>query len=115
MKIDEYSIEKERLVEILLLIKNFIFLQYIDYDYTGICKIVTTFNDSDILSYSEYAFVKKFLAKNRPTKDNKFSEFTKNKYWIDVQNGYWWSKMYDEAETIQIRLNYLDKLIENLK
>ncbi len=107
--------KKERLKEILILIKNFIAIREYSYNYTGICKIITTLHGLEKISYEELYYIKNYISNNRPTPNNEYKEFTKNQYWINTETGYWWEKMYMDCETVQIRIDYLTALINNVK
>lgn len=81
----------------------------------GICDVLTYLYEVDKLTFWEWSFLKNFL-KNKKPKDNprtKYREFTKNKYWLGTL--YWWNPMYEAPETRQIRIDYLTKVINNIK
>ncbi len=79
----------------------------------GICKIAFDLRMLKIISQFQNDFIYDYLMVNKPTKRNKYKEFTQNEYWVD--KGYWWKPIYTSPETRQIRIDYLTKLIANVK
>ncbi len=80
---------------------------------TGICKSINKLQIQNKMSYIEEAHLKGYLKQNKPTKDNQYAEFTKNKYWLN--DSYWWYVIEDVPQTKQIRIDFLTKLIANIK
>ncbi len=79
----------------------------------GICIIIRTLWVESICTYEEKVFIINYLFVNRPTKENEYKEFTENKHWTD--NSFWWRPIHDIFSTKQIRIDYLTKLIANIK
>ena len=81
----------------------------------GICKIARHVLQINRYSAKDIAYFDKFLLANKPSthKRNKYREFTQNPYWND--NLFWWKVLLYFPETRKIRMDYLDKVIENLK
>ena len=88
----------------------------------GICSILTHLIDNNIIDEKERNQLKELLNTNKPSKHNEFKDFYGNEYWVGMTHpkysifaGYWWQPMYDALETRQIRIDYLTKLITNIK
>ena len=116
MIIDKVKLDNKRVIEILKLIQ--IEVKRTNITQTGICKSFYSLSSKQLATYSEIDFVKKFLLKNKPTKRNKYKHFTNNKYWLDAHSNlysYWWDEIYSNPETRQIRIDYLQELIDNIK
>ena len=113
--INDISIPKKRLIEILEELKYFILLQDNDFTYTGICKVIGYFELSVRITFTEARFIEAYIKSNVPTKDNQYKEFTENEYWDNKPTGYWWTKMYENPETIKVRIDYLSAVINNIK
>ena len=81
----------------------------------GICQtLFGLYYTHQYLTYNEYREVSAYLHENKPTKDNQYSEFTENEYWRPISN-FWWSTVKDKPNTKEIRIDYLTKLIANIK
>lgn len=65
----------------------------------------------DVTAY-EYIDTKKLLRINRPTENNQYKEFFKV---ICDKDIYWWKPINLNIETKQIRIDYLNKLLSNIK
>ncbi len=83
-------------------------------DQYGICKAINEvyYKNSDV-TFVNTLTVEKYLFDNKPTPDNQYAEFTKNEYWLG--GVYWWKCIDDFPQTKQIRIDYLTKLISNIK
>lgn len=103
-----YYMENKRQVEILeLTIKELP-------NKASICEALQYLHFDDRITTEEAFFISNLLEKHKPTPDNEYKEFTENLYWLNSSNpisqGLWW-KIYK----VQIRIEYLKKLVENIK
>ncbi len=105
--------ENVKLIELLELVKQSIIDRHLTFD-SGICKVLEILFKEHKLTYSECVYLKRFIYLNKPTNLNVFSEFTENEYWSN-NDCYWWSTMFKAPETRKIRIDYLTKLIDNIK
>ncbi len=105
--------ENTRLKELFTLILNRLMDEKRTY-MLGICDVITEIGYNNILNgdNNEDTILKLYLKENKPSPDNEYKEFTKNKYWLDGL--YWWDVIYEAPETRQIRIEYLTKLINNI-
>ncbi len=104
--------ESKRLIEILELTKEKLInkkrFQY------GICaELGELLYDDKIISNDEKNYVKDFLYSNKPTFENDYKEFRESNYWLG--SVYWWNSITFRPQTRQIRIDYLTKLIANVK
>ena len=81
----------------------------------GICDILEYYEKKFIISHEERKFISKLLHTHKPTVKNQYKEFTENNFWTKSRYGYWWDAMFEYEETIQIRIDYLKKVIENIE
>ncbi len=81
----------------------------------GICQAINNvaYSKEVTINDDEYFFLKFHLDVNKPTRQNEYAEFMHPKYWLD--GAYWWDTIDDYPETKQIRIDYLTKLISNIK
>ncbi len=79
----------------------------------GICDAVTYLCENDTLNYLELIEFREFIRDNKPTAENEYKEFTQGEYWVDEM--YWWYPIYRVSDTREIRVEYLTKLINNIK
>ncbi len=85
---------------------------------SGICRVIAFLVSNNEISINDKELLTKYLNKNKPTLENEYSIFVNNPYWT---NGvYWWkpifSDIYDWSfHTKEIRIEYLTKLIANIK
>lgn len=90
--------------ELLILLREY----YKDAPYTGICNTVNGMEDSGVISFEEFQALNAYLKANRPSSSLHVEFF-------DVSEkpfGYWWPiKSTLEHNIVQIRMNYLDYLI----
>ncbi len=104
--------ESKRLVEIFEKMKENL-INGENYLQHGLCgEIVSLYIEKEITS-NEKDFVKMYLFSNKPTLNNIYSEFYKNQYWIN--DAYWWRPISVFYKTKEIRIDYLTKLIANIK
>ncbi len=103
--------EAPKLKELVELVKHTMIGE--SYNQTGMCCIINKLYEQNLITYSEKKIIKEFLDKNKPTPENEYKEFRQSKYWID--EGYWWYEIYVFNDTKQIRIDYLTKLISNIK
>ena len=81
----------------------------------GICHVLVVLCSEKKISTKESREIEHILSENKPNPYNEYKEFTQNPYWGITKNGYWWSPIIDASATRQIRIDYIAKLIENLK
>ncbi len=108
--------EKSRKIELFEIIKENIK----DNDFTrfnGICQVINFLYYDDKINETEKTQLKAILSENRPQSNpnHYFYEFTLNEYWDEASIGYWWQPMWYDSETKNIRVAYLEKLIEKIK
>lgn len=109
---------KERLIELFELVK-----QRLTDGYTfengnpiiiyGICGVIVDLNWFNIINPDEKEYIIHYLRKNKPSLINDYSNFMETPHWIN--RSYWWGNMHEFPETKQIRIDYLNKLISNIK
>ncbi len=104
--------ETKRIVEILTNVVNNIETNHIDCN-SGICKALGIEYYFKRITLIESNFIEAYLYRNQPTPYNEYKEFTQGEYWTDEL--YWWNRMEDYPQTRQIRIDYLNKLIANVK
>lgn len=110
---------KDRQIEILNLVKTL--LGYTDFCH-GICGVVNSLLFNKGISIDEHSETINLLNENKPTPDNQYKVFTENDFWVDITipshtifEGYWWLPIYRNESMRQIRIDYITKLIDNLK
>ncbi len=85
----------------------------------GMCGVLESLYDRKRILKREWLGIEKILSDNRPTPDNQYAEFTQNEYWkknyLSLKSSFWWQTIHNEPKTRKIRVDYLTKLIENLK
>lgn len=74
----------------------------------GICAEISNLFLGDFINTKEFDRLYFLIKTNKPTKTNRFKEFTQNEYWID--DDFWWYTMSYFKPTIEIRIDYLEKL-----
>ena len=110
--------ENTRLKELLELVRNRLINEKPNQEQKGICKEVIYLWITDVCTLNEKEEVLKYLKANKPTPTNEYAIFTQSPYWINFE--YWWLPIYSDIyeysyHTIEIRIAYLTKLIENIK
>lgn len=80
----------------------------------GICGVILSMFENNEISYEEKEEMYRYLTSQKPTPDNKYKDFI-SEYWRGTDGGYWWTCMYKEPKTKEIRLNFLNALINNIK
>ncbi len=105
--------ETKRLIEILKLVRNELIFDTTTFHELGICNVFSYLKQNNFVSFSEANYVIDYIYKNKPNNQNDYAEFMNNQYWCDKM--YWWNRMYINPETRQIRIDYLAKLIDNVK
>ena len=88
----------------------------------GICETIEFLQRNDVINIKEAVKIRWVMEENKPTIENDFKEFTNTDLWIgDVKNyqhpllGFWWKPICSNPETRQIRIDYIAKLLTNLK
>ncbi len=104
--------ETNRLIEILELTKENLITKQSYREY-GICGEFSELLKNKLITSDEKDDVIHFLYLNKPTYKNDYKEFRESEYWFGVL--YWWKPIYKEPATRQIRIDYLTKLIANIK
>lgn len=80
----------------------------------GICKALSqTYYHTEDFSENEYEYLKEFLFANKPRKDNQYVHYTYSPYWHDDE--YWWKPINIVPRAKQVRIDYLNELIKNIK
>ncbi len=86
---------------------------------SGICEILGVMYGKEIITYTEKGILLKYLEANKPTKRNAYKEFTQNEYWLNndspMTSCFWWTRISETPKAKQIRIDYLTKLIDNIK
>lgn len=107
----------ERKIEILELVIKQLELNLLSI--RGICDALDKLHYDNKISSQEFILMVSFIDGNRPSSDNQFKEFTKSPYWrkggYPMTISYWWINIKDEPRTLQIRIDFLNKLIDTLK
>ena len=84
----------------------------------GIFEILIKLYYNDTINSDEYIITKRLLRINKPTCENEYVEFIDNVYWLDTkpnENDNWWQPMFKAPVTRKIRINFIKKLISNIK
>ncbi len=102
----------KRLVEIFEMIKENL-INGETYVQNGICGNIAELFGNNKMTFTERDYIRNYLFSNKPKLNNIYSDFFKNEYWID--DAYWWEKISLNHKTKQIRIDYLTKLIANIK
>lgn len=108
--VKQNSITTGRKISILKKVKNLISAGHIE---GGICCAIDKLYHTNKITYLEHKIITAFINHNKPTADNEYKEFIISPFWIGT--GYWWNKIERTPQTKRIRLNYLKKLISNIK
>lgn len=82
---------------------------------TGICKEIKKLFANNVITIEEETYLIYYLLDNRPSENNDYKEFMVYPYWENSNNPYWWSRIGSYPKTKQIRIDYLNKLIANIK
>ncbi len=103
-----------RIIEILNLVKSEL---YNTENKQGIRTIIIRLNINKIISTSDAKLIFNFIGNNVPTPYNRYKEFTKSKLWllnknINPMDSLWWLTNKDHILGNQIRIEYIDKLIQ---
>ena len=76
--------------------------------YTGICNAVNSMEDSGTISFQEFQELNAYLKDNKPSLSLHVEFYDTS----EKPFGYWWPiKSTLEQDVVQIRMNYLDYLI----
>ncbi len=107
-------LNRPRQIEIL---KDIIYLLETVHNINGICLAIHLLKNSEKMTFTEYLKTNRFITDNKPSYDNKYAEFMNTPHWAKKGSisAYWWRPTSEEPETKQIRIDYLNKLIDNLK
>ncbi len=106
--------ESKRLARILTMVKLLLY----NYRFNkGMCDAVSKLQLYDKIDQFEKVQIIEYLDSNIPTKDNEYKEFTESPYWRNPTSTFqlWWDAMAYSKEARVIRINYLKKLIANIK
>ncbi len=104
--------DNSRLKELFEMVKKKLIKGDVNKQY-GICGIISELSYEKTITANEKEIIKRYLYRNKPTIKNKYKEFIQNEYWIN--DAYWWKPIWLRPEKKQIRINYLTKLIDNIK
>lgn len=105
--------KKKRLIYILEFVRNELINDETNHHEDGICAVIYYLRVNKFISIEEANELTSFLYDRKPTNKNQYAEFMDNKYWCN--NLCWWTRIMNAPETRQIRIDYLNKLIENTK
>ena len=94
-----------------------------DYSFkNGICEVMQFLQHNDVITIKELLKIRSIMESHKPTIINDYKEFTDSDLWIgDINNryhplfGFWWKQISVNAETRKIRIDFIAKLITNLK
>ncbi len=81
--------------------------------FTCICDSIFGLDSLRLITSEEKDFMLDMVRDNKPTPNNIYSKYTKGEYWIDRM--FWWESISEEAETKQIRIDFINDLISNIK
>ncbi len=104
--------EKVRKIEILNLMKEQLG-DFAENKSVGICDSIQALYLKLLISYDERDYIYKFIYVNKPTPYNEYKHFTENEYWYD--GIFWWKRINFAPETKQIRIDFINELIDNIK
>ncbi len=102
--------KRTKLKELLVMVRQYIID---DYCQTGICDAIANLGFNHEWDKHRLIYLKQYIVDNKPNLSNEYKEFTDNHYWIN--NLYWWTPICKAPETKQNRIDYLTKLIDNIK
>ncbi len=105
----------DRQVELFELVRDTLKNTTLDEYDTGICQVVDSIYRMGKCNGIEHSELEYTLRLNKPKGYNQYVEFYHNEFWDDGVNGYWWLEMHIEPKTRQVRVEYLNNLIWNLK
>ena len=92
-------------------------IQSLDYrdpkQQTGICKEIKNLFANNVINIQEKDYLSNYLLANRPTENNDYKEFMIYPYWENTE--YWWIRICVRPHSKQIRIDFLTKLISNIK
>lgn len=104
--------DNDRLIELLELLKTYIIRGRTRHQ-SGICKELTKLHEYGSCTYPEYRALRRYLFCNKPNSFNQYKHFTNSPYWINDE--YWWYPIQRIEETKQLRIDFLNELINSLK
>ena len=81
----------------------------------GICDVVKDLCDIGEINSEEKNNIISLLKRNKPTLRNRHKEFTNNSFFVKDSDNYWWNPMFEYNQTIQIRIDFLKRIIEIIK
>ena len=104
--------EDDRKIELLELVKeNLRTKPY--YMQSGICRAIQLLYYENVCTRTERDSLHIHINVHKPTPTNQYKEFTETKYWTN--QSFWWTRIDNASETKQIRIDYLTKVIANIK
>ena len=107
--------ETTRQIEILEMLKKIILSN--NFLINGLCSGIRFLYEDGKISYDELNEILMLIIKNKPSVFNEFKEFI-NEYWNKTQlpmgMGYWWSSIRYVPETVIVRVDYINALINKL-
>lgn len=74
----------------------------------GICGCIYMLWFNNVISLSEHTILLKYITENKPS-NTLHTEFTKSKFWIG--DAWWWPEIRNNPKTRQIRIDFINKLI----
>lgn len=78
----------------------------------GLCHVIICMNHYDMITDEECDKLLTHLEKQKPTKRNKYKEFTLSEVWQGTS--YWWRYMSGNKESREARIHFLQEVIKNL-
>ena len=104
--------ENSRTIEILRLMQNELGFSK-DFKFVGICDTIFALKTQKKVTTEEVSFILDLLRDNKPNGNNKYSKYTKGYFWIDRL--FWWDTIDEEPKTKQVRTDFINDLISNIK
>jgi hypothetical protein len=102
--------ENSRLIAILQMMRSGI-ESSLEFPGSGLCGEVEGLFWNDTITEWENTYMMCYLHEHKPD-HLQYTEFTKLDCWVN--NMYWWTPIYKDKATIQVRMEYLDVLIKEL-
>ncbi len=95
------------------LVKKELITQELSRQDRGICRVILLLESRGIISEEEEIKLYNHLQKQKPSKRNKYKNFTLGEYWVGTS--YWWGTMECYPETRAVRAEFLNAVVNNLK
>lgn len=105
------EIKPDRLKELFEVVKQSL-IERPNIQQSGICREIKHLFSYGVISIQEKDYLSNYLLANKPN-DDRYSEFMDYPNWIGLD--YWWVMISVRPETKQLRINFLNALISNIK